>query len=286
MFPFQDSNESLDRSSTAIDEDCESLIKESLQDPDSQRPAPSTKSRLSRCCSVIAFLSSLVIAVLAGIWIGGRGNPDKFCISHTSNYSPVLKDVPIRYATQRFNGTLMHENIFRATGSPAVDAAWQSLGVDYRAAIVPPELAAASGLIDSQVQLSDQYGGGFPANVEGLHHLHCLNLLRQSLYFNFDYYHARGEGAFKNKDEIIRLHVTHCLDTLRQQLMCTADVGVLGQVWWNKDEPVAYPDFNTRHKCRNFDDIRQWAFEHQAPEDVPLDYLKMPKIEDVYETMP
>ena len=147
MFPFKDSNESLDRSSTATDEDCESLIKESLQDPDARRPATSSKSRLSRCCSVIAFLSSLTIAVLAGIWIGGRGNPDKFCIAHTSNYcrskkksclklntdhhlAPVLKDVPIRYATQRFNGTLMHENIFRATGSPAVDAAWQSLGVD------------------------------------------------------------------------------------------------------------------------------------------------------------
>ena len=77
-----------------------------------------------------------------------------------------------------------------------------------RAAIVPPELAAASGLIESQVQVSDRYGGGFPANVEGLHHLHCLNLLRQALYFNFDYYHDLGEGAFSNKDEILRFHVS------------------------------------------------------------------------------
>ena len=68
--------------------------------------------------------------------------------------------------------------------------------------------------------------------------------------------------------------------------MCTADVGVLGQVWWNKEAPVAYPDFNTRHICRNFEDIRQWAFENQAPEEVPEDYLKMPRIEDIYETMP
>ncbi|KAH7379735.1 tat pathway signal sequence [Cadophora sp. MPI-SDFR-AT-0126] len=284
MFPFKSSNESLDRPST--DEDCESLIKDSVQDPRVPLLASSQKSRLARFCSAIAILTSLVIAVFVGIWIGGRGNPDRFCIAHTSNYSPVLKDVPIRYATQRFNGSLMHENIFRATGSPAVDAAWQTLGVDYRAAIVPPELAAASGLIDSQVQVSERYGGGFPANVEGLHHLHCLNLLRQALYFNFDYYHSLGKGAFSNKDEILRFHVTHCLDTLRQQLMCTADVGVLGQVWWNKDQPAAYPDFNTRHKCRNFEDIRQWAFEHQAPKDVPADYLQMPRIADVYETMP
>jgi hypothetical protein len=43
-----------------------------------------------------------------------------------------------------------------------------------RAAIVPTELAARSGLGLDQVQVSEKYGGGFPANVEGLHHLHCL----------------------------------------------------------------------------------------------------------------
>jgi hypothetical protein len=76
---------------------------------------------------------------------------------------------------------------------------------------VPSSLAAKAGLLESQVQISDKYGGGFPANVEGLHHLHCLNLLRQSLYFNFDYYHERGEGAFKNDDRILKYHVSKCL---------------------------------------------------------------------------
>lgn len=68
--------------------------------------------------------------------------------------------------------------------------------------------------------------------------------------------------------------------------MCTVDIGVLGQVWWNRAEPSAYVDFNTQHKCRNFDAIRQWAFERQAPEDVPVDYLKPPRGEDVLEEMP
>jgi hypothetical protein len=50
---------------------------------------------------------------------------------------------------------------------------------------------------------------------------------------------------------------------------------------------MAYVDFNTQHKCRNFDAIRQWAFENQAPEEVPEDYLKPPRnLNDVYETMP
>ena len=69
--------------------------------------------------------------------------------------------------------------------------------------------------------------------------------------------------------------------------MCTVDVAVLGQVWWNKEEPRAYPDFNTEHKCRNFDDVRKWAEEHQAPKDVPADYLMGPRSQDdVYEAIP
>jgi hypothetical protein len=33
------------------------------------------------------------------------------------------------------------------------------------------------------------------------------NLLRQALWYNFDYYHALGKGAFKNEDRIVQLHV-------------------------------------------------------------------------------
>lgn len=40
--------------------------------------------------------------------------------------------------------------------------------------VVPSSLAEKSGLQPSQVQISEKYGGGYPANVEGLHHLHCL----------------------------------------------------------------------------------------------------------------
>jgi len=34
------------------------------------------------------------------------------------------------------------------------------------------------------------------------------NLLRQALYFNFDYYNAKGEGAFMNKPHIVQKHVS------------------------------------------------------------------------------
>jgi len=69
--------------------------------------------------------------------------------------------------------------------------------------------------------------------------------------------------------------------------MCTVDISVLGQVWWDRKQPTAYPDFNTVHKCRNFDAVRKWAKDHQAPAEVPLDYLKPPvDFDSVYETLP
>lgn len=46
--------------------------------------------------------------------------------------------------------------------------------------------------------------------------------------------------------------------------MCNVDTGVLGQVWYNQTHPKAFPDFNTQHKCKNFDDIRDWAVALQV----------------------
>jgi hypothetical protein len=206
--------------------------------------------------------------------------------------------------TVRFNGSFMKENAFRQDAGPEVDAAWDSIGVNCkfpffylvtsnlsssadRSVAIPVEEAAASGLNPDQVQINSKYGGGFPANVEGLHHLHCLNLMRQTLYWNYDYYKAKGDGAFKNDDNIVRYHVTHCMDIIRQQLMCMPDTGVLGQVWWDPKAPKAFVDFNTEHKCKNYDAIRQWAEERQIPEKVEKDFLQPPKKGDlIYDEIP
>jgi hypothetical protein len=35
-------------------------------------------------------------------------------------------------------------------------------------------------------------------------------------------------------------------------------------------------DFNTKHTCRNFDDVRKWAEARQLPEHPPEDFLQPP----------
>lgn len=99
--------------------------------------------------------------------------------------------------------------------------------------------------------------------------------------------------------------------------MCSVDTGVLGQVWvanpgggspHHRKRSVdakhdvehdsgdgmtlpggvmAFVDFNTKHQCKNFDAIRQWAEERQLPENPPDDYLVMPgKGDRVYAEIP
>ena len=73
--------------------------------------------------------------------------------------------------------------------------------------------------------------------------------------------------------------------------MCTIDVGVLGQVWYQPSSKSlqAFVDFNTVHMCRNFDAIRDWAEKHQLPDagDAPTDFLALPREGDrIYNEVP
>ncbi|KAG9506674.1 hypothetical protein J7337_000208 [Fusarium musae] len=262
------------------------------EDSESYHYAPPRRRRCSACRCVgwiFTLLSIIFISALSGAWISmAYLNIDQTCAAHTTAWSPVLKDVAIKYHEQPFDGNFMEENDFRKNGSAKVDEAWESLGVDYRPGVISYEDGIASGLTDAHVQVSPEHGGGFIVNVEGMHHLHCLNLVRKSLYFNYDHYKALGGHAFKNDGEVFRLHVTHCLDTIRQVLMCNVDTGVLGQVWYDRKNPSAFPDFNTKHTCKNYEDIKKWSEKLQAPPPgtLPPDFLADPHPEHVLEFTP
>ncbi|CAD6502133.1 BgTH12-02374 [Blumeria graminis f. sp. triticale] len=225
----------------------------------------------------------------SGVWIGRylTLHPNITCLEYSQKWSPIMEELDNSYHTVQFNGSLFKENTFRLPAGPEVDKAWDSLGINYRALALPKSQAARSGLSPGQVQINPAYGGGFPTNVEGLHHLHCLNLVRQSLYYNIEYYRAQKKGAFVNDENVIRHHISHCLDIIRQQLICTPNTSLLGQVWWDPKAPKAFVDFNTEHECKNFEAIRSWAEKKQISEHVPKDFLLPPRSKkDVYEEIP
>ena len=130
---------------------------------------------------------------------------------------------------------------------------------------VPWELASRYGLDPGYAQYLQSGGGGYPVAFEFEHHLHCVNLLRQALYWNYDYYAAQGNGAFSNDPSLLKVHVNHCVDILRQVIMCQPDTGVLGQYWVEDVGP--FVDFRTKHKCKNFEELRDWVMDHQVSEE-------------------
>lgn len=84
--------------------------------------------------------------------------------------------------------------------------------------------------------------------------------------------------------------LAHCLDIIRQQLMCTVDMGVMGQVWVHEAEANhsrPFVDFNTLHVCRDFEAARIWAEAHQVEEQVAKDFLQPPdKGMQIYTAIP
>lgn len=44
--------------------------------------------------------------------------------------APVVNEVKPSWHTVQFNGSFLHENIYRQSAGPEVDAAWEALGTD------------------------------------------------------------------------------------------------------------------------------------------------------------
>ena len=77
------------------------------------------------------------------------------------------------------------------------------------------------------------------------------------------------------EDELLGVHhVDHCVDSIRQSLMCTVDVSAL--TWqWSNERQMNVEKAIVVHTCRNFDRIREWAWEHTAKD--PFDsYFREP----------
>lgn len=71
---------------------------------------------------------------------------------------------------------------------------------------------------------------------------------------------------------------------IRQNLVCNADAGIITYNWV-KDHSTPYPNFNTLHKCRNFDSLMGYAKSIPIP--VPAGYQLAPQVGDkVWEHAP
>ena len=145
----------------------------------------------------------------------------------TSVSARLLQHEGTAKTIKTMNGRLKdNTTIYRQSPSPEVDQAWGDLGINcelytlstvpgtradetyiVRTALVPEARGKEAGIDHSAVKVEAAQGGGYLTNVQALHHVHCLNMLRQVLPWNVDYYRSNGTGVFENTEPIVRLHV-------------------------------------------------------------------------------
>ncbi|KAE9379628.1 hypothetical protein N431DRAFT_326549, partial [Stipitochalara longipes BDJ] len=176
--------------------------------------------------------------------------------------SPIIDAISIPYKSVYFNITLFSDSIYRQDASPEVHQAWLDLGLTITQ-VIPEKEAERVGFTPGMVKLRASEGGGFVAQMEVFHNLHCLDTLRQGLYFNYDYYHTNRDGVWGRSDAVVRKHMGHCLDLLRFSLQCSADIGLIGMSWVNATgKPVEAAKFVGEHQCRDFEAVKAWALNH------------------------
>ncbi|KAL8832369.1 MAG: hypothetical protein Q9170_004905 [Blastenia crenularia] len=190
-------------------------------------------------------------------------------ILHTVRFSPIapaLKDIDPSYRRTLFNGSLQYPSIYRGDPSPDLDAAWDELDHVGMMSITKEDILRIGKTTDS-VKIPPQFGGGYMASLEVNHQLHCINFLRKSLspeYYARSSPHASIE--FTDPPKMLQIHQRHCVEMLRQFVMCHADVGVVTYKWVaGRSRP--YPDFNTWHQCRDFQEVLQWVKDKQLKEE-------------------
>jgi hypothetical protein len=166
----------------------------------------------------------------------------------------------VEYKSVRYNITPVTEMTEYVGYGPKVDAAWNRVTYDVGDQSLTADEMTRLGLSLDSLKVKDPKTGDqvYRVGIQVFHQLHCLNLLRQDSYR--DYYSHHG-GDIEVPADDLRGHLDHCIEILRTTLMCHGDIGVFPFRYYEGFEGH-WPDFSTLHTCRNFEGIRDWAFEH------------------------
>ncbi|KAH8897419.1 hypothetical protein GQ53DRAFT_838034 [Thozetella sp. PMI_491] len=203
----------------------------------------------------LSILYCAVAALLSVIWISDRHSTTKD--PSLLSYSPARE--AIEYMIVDFESYFVNKSPYMGFPDDDIDARWESLysfGVsqipEYEAELLENKTLPRPGTKDYLIEL------------DVFHQLHCLNDLRKALYP--DRYPGKwpyNANGTVNYNSITFMHWDHCIDALRQSLMCHGDISPLPfHINHINDNLVA--ELVTRHTCRDFGKIQQWARDRQA----------------------
>ncbi|OOF98838.1 hypothetical protein ASPCADRAFT_127432 [Aspergillus carbonarius ITEM 5010] len=150
-------------------------------------------------------------------------------------------------------------------------AAWKRVAHIPLLNVTTEEMSRMGHSLDS-VQYPPERGGGYVAQSEAIHQLHCLHSLWQ------DHHYQKHPEMFPELTEernafpdVAEEHYEHCVDMLRQRLMCTPDPNFV--VWrWVEGVTGPYADFNTPHVCQDYEALLEWGQSRAVDADVVQDF--------------
>jgi hypothetical protein len=242
----------------------------SLDDTESLRTEPRPKLHILRMWPILTHSALMCTSMLFfTLWMS---TPSPHLHDDIPVYSPAGSAVDSMIV--RFNGTLDFPSIYRGPPSPEIDAAWARIGEDVLPTRMSLEEILKAGEVDSpsKVKYPARLGGGFMVSMEAPHQLQCLNLLRKA---SWPEYYESTDTSFQDAPGVIRMYLDHCIEMIRQNIMCNVDVMMI--TWdWVQEHDTPYPNFNTRHQCRNYDKILDWAVEHA----IHIDKSEVTRFED------
>ncbi|QYS97828.1 hypothetical protein H0G86_005039 [Trichoderma simmonsii] len=179
-------------------------------------------------------------------------------VRQISAWSPA--DIAVQYDHVRYNLTTKG-NPFVGAG-PEVDRVWREISYDMGDQWISKSDLWKLDMPETSLKTNHPTTReeGYRVGMEVFHHLHCLNLLRRVTYK--EYYEPLG-GEFAHGPEALQAHTDHCIEVLRQNIQCNADIGLF-TFYMIPDDPLAWPELNSKHVCRNFDNVRKWALDHSV----------------------
>ncbi|UNI18540.1 hypothetical protein JDV02_004803 [Purpureocillium takamizusanense] len=217
--------------------------------------------RHSRRCKTFIWLSCFTNVLFAAGIISllvrqGTIDPSLYDAAHwPGSYSPA--EEAVKYVPRQFLAAFGKETSpYQGWPTDEQDQMWEDMYIygttfqidqkEHDRLINKTEHVAIPGL-------EDKYMTG----LDVFHQLHCLNMIRQNLY------PKRYNSSIVREDGTIDYpkwrHVDHCIESIRQSITCNVDISMIRYKWSSYD--MIEPQLGVMHMCRDFDRIRDWAYQ-------------------------
>ncbi|TDZ18285.1 Cyclochlorotine biosynthesis protein O [Colletotrichum orbiculare MAFF 240422] len=185
-----------------------------IHDFSTTKPLKSARNPKLEIYLYVSVLINLIFAV-GNIWSLNRTGPKESIIPDFV-YSPVL-DILENQNVVFTTGFNDGRTAYMGPPTPEREALWNDL-YGFGTSMINRDQAAK--LVNKTVPVPNAFGdydGTYVVMLGVFHQLHCVNLLRKSLYKDKPW-------PTDPDDPFSLMHLEHCIDALRQAVMCSADV--------------------------------------------------------------